>query len=158
MVASVLINFGKFIAKSVLASAIICTVSLSIMTKRFPPDLTQIKSTYAIIRNLQSLSHQKPVAVVAGQNSVPDSAPDSLAAARTDDDEIQDLIQQRQNVLAPLADISKPLIEQNPIQEKVVSCEFQETQIQQLKNKIDELDKQNLTLNQKILELKYSKQ
>lgn len=152
MIASALINFLKFIGKSVLASVIIFIVSLSVMTQKFPPDFTQVKSTYEIFKNLQSLSRKKSNAVQAALPS------DSSAVASTDEDDIQQLIQLRQKIVMPLTGITDSLSEEKASKEEPPSCQYQVSLIQQLQSKIEELDKQNLSLNKKILELKYSKQ
>ena len=152
MIATALINFAKFIGKSVLASVIIFIVSLSVMTQKFPPDLTQVKSTYEIFKNLQSLSRKK-------SNTVQAALPlGSSVVASTDDDDIQQLIQQRQKIVMPLAGITDSLSEEKAAKVETPSCQYQDSLIQQLQSKIEELDKQNLTLNRKILELKYRKQ
>ena len=121
------------------------------MTKKFPPDFALVQNTYDILKNLQSLSQKDlkiPLAALPTENSEPE---------KDDEDEIQELVQQRKNLIAPLNDITQSTIQEKPADEKIVSCQHQNNIIQQLESKILELDQQNLSLNKRILELKYSK-
>lgn len=150
MIASVLIHFCKFVLKSLLASALVCIISLSIMTKKFPPDLSQLKTTYNLVRNLQAMS-------LAKSNELAPTPGNYINKAATEDEDVQELLQQRQKVLVPLSDMAESMTEGKLGEAKSNSCENQELLVHQLKNKIAELDDQNLLLNKMLLELKYKK-
>lgn len=150
MIVTVLINFCKFLLKSALASVVVFIVSFSLMTNKFPPDFSLVKSAYDIIRNLQTATAKK------SSITPPPVAP--TGEVTTDDEDIKNLIQQKQKLIKPLGEMAEAVVDHKTSAKSPMVCDSQDNLVHQLKVKIEELDQQNLSLNKRILELKYKKQ
>ena len=144
---NILTEFLKFIIRSIVFSAIVFSLSFSLLTRQFPPDFSKLAKIYDQLAKLKIIDSDKSTGTKA------------LDPNRSETDELQSLIEQKQKLSQILSEMNIFDLAKNETWDlKDPKCLHEQALINQLKDKIKALDEQNLNLNKKILQIKYKRQ